>query len=213
MRYRNIIFDLDGVLVFTDKYHYLAWKAIADKHNIPFDENINNRLRGVSRMESLDIILSYSKKNYSIHERSIMAEEKNNIYKSLLNNLTSDSVNSKTIDVLEELRSMNISMAIGSSSKNAELILQKIGIMHFFDAVSSGLNISQSKPNPEVFLKAAEYLNAHPKSCLVVEDAHAGIEAAQNGGFDSVGIGDAYYSDIATYKIRNIKELINIVKQ
>lgn len=211
MRYKNIIFDLDGVLVFTDEYHYLAWKQVADKLGIPFDEKMNNRLRGVSRMESLDIILSKSRILFSESQKKNIAEEKNAIYKKFLDNLSPLSIDIETFETLKRLRDSGIKLAIGSSSKNAEYILEKTGISPFFTAVSSGLNILRSKPDPEVFLKAAEYLKTYSKDCLVIEDAHSGIEAACNGGFDSVGMRDAYSNKKATYRIKSIKELIDIV--
>jgi len=212
MRYKNIIFDLDGVLVFTDQYHYIAWKTIADRLAIPFDEIVNNRLRGVSRMESLEIILSYSTKNFSESEKKAFAEEKNDVYKGLLERLSPESIEAETIQTLEKLRDSGLGLAIGSSSKNAEFILQKTGIAHFFDAVACGMKIKKTKPDPEVFLLAAKLLNSNPKDCLVIEDAHAGIEAAHGGRFDSVGIGDAYSNELATYKIKSLKELCEIVK-
>ena len=213
MRYKNIIFDLDGVLVFTDEYHYAAWKSIADRLKIPFDENINNRLRGVSRMESLEIILSYSEKQFTSAEKESMAAEKNDIYKSYLKNLTPDSINTETIEMLNTLTAMGIGLAIGSSSKNAEFILKKTGITHYFKAIACGNKIKKTKPDPEVFLLAAQLLGADPKDCLVVEDAHAGVHAARAGGFDCVGMGDAYTSDSATYKIKGIGEICGIAKQ
>jgi len=213
MRYKNIIFDLDGVLVFTDEYHYAAWKSIADRLKIPFDENINNRLRGVSRMESLEIILSYSEKQFTSAEKESMAAEKNDIYKSYLKNLTPDSINTETIEMLNTLTAMGIGLAIGSSSKNAEFILKKTGITHYFKAIACGNKIKKTKPDPEVFLLAAQLLGADPKDCLVVEDAHAGVHAAHAGGFDCVGMGDAYSSNLATYKIKGIGEICGIAKQ
>jgi len=213
MRYKNIIFDLDGVLVFTDEYHYLAWKTIADCLGIPFDKMVNNRLRGVSRMESLEIILSYSDKQFSDAEIEAMAEEKNEIYKAYLENLSPQSVSADTIKVLDTLQAMGVGLAIGSSSKNAEFILQKTGIARYFKAIASGNRITKTKPDPEVFLLAAKLLGADPKDCLVVEDAHAGAEAAYRGGFDCAGMGDAYTSELATYQIEKIGELSDIAKQ
>jgi len=212
MKYKNIIFDLDGVLVFTDQYHYIAWKTIADRLDIPFDKTVNNRLRGVSRMESLEIILSYSTEQFSERDKKAFAEEKNDIYRGLLEKLSPESIDAETIQTLEKLRDLGLGLAIGSSSKNAEFILQKTGIAHFFDAVACGMKITKTKPDPEVFLLAAKLLNSDPKDCLVIEDAHAGIEAARGGGFDSAGMGDAYSSKLATYRIKSLKELCEIVK-
>jgi len=213
MRYKHVIFDLDGVLVFTDEYHYKAWKTIADRLEIPFDETVNNRLRGVSRMESLEIILSYSGKQFSDTEKEAMAAEKNKIYKDYLENLSPQSVSGDTIKMLDALQAMGVGLAIGSSSKNAEFILQKTGIAHYFKAVASGNNITKTKPDPEVFLLAADLLGAEPEDCLVVEDAHAGAEAAHRGGFDCAGMGDAYTSELVTYRIKEIGEISDIAKQ
>jgi len=211
MKYNNVIFDLDGVLVFTDEFHYAAWKVIADKLCIAFDESVNNRLRGVSRLESLDIILSYSEKRFTDAEKLAMATEKNEIYKNYLQDLSPKSVSLETIAMLDKLQEMNVKLAIGSSSKNAEFILEKTKILHYFAAIASGNNITKTKPDPEVFLLAAKLLGAEPKSCLVIEDAHAGIEAAHAGGFDSVGMGDAYSSNLATYSVRGVDEICTIV--
>ena len=213
MKYKAIIFDLDGVLVHTDEYHYQAWKVVADKLNIPFDETINNRLRGVSRMESLEIILSYSDRQFTEAEKTSFADEKNNIYRSLLENLSPVSIDNEVIETLDSLSTANVALAIGSSSKNAGFILNKTGIAHYFSAMVSGLDIIRTKPDPEVFLKAAEQLGLVPKDCLVVEDAHAGVEAAHRGGFDCVGMGDAYGSDLTNYRINGIGEVVYIIKR
>jgi beta-phosphoglucomutase len=209
MKYSAIIFDLDGVICHTDKYHYEAWKAIADKLKIHFDENINNRLRGVSRMESFDIILEEYDGVMSEEEKIKYAEEKNDIYKNLLKDMSPKDLNEDVKNTLIELRNRGIKLAIGSSSKNAKFILNQIGLGGFFDAISDGNNITKSKPDPEVFLKAAEYLNLSAEKCLVVEDAVAGIEAAISGGMDSCAIGDAVSSNKATYNLKSLKELLN----
>ena len=212
MRYKAVIFDLDGVLVHTDEYHYRAWKVIADKLNITFDETINNRLRGVSRMESLEIILSYSDRQFTETEKASFADKKNNIYRSLLENISPTSVDNEVIKTLDSLCAAGSTLAIGSSSKNAGFILDKTGIAHYFKAIVSGLDITRTKPDPDVFLKATEQLGFLPEDCLVVEDAHAGVEAAYRGGFDCVGMGDAYGSDLVTYKIKSVNEVVCIVK-
>lgn len=162
MEYKGIIFDLDGVICHTDKYHYQAWKKLADKLGIYFDEKINNRLRGVSRMESLEIILEKSDKTYDEQEKIRFAEEKNSLYKELLQKMTPEDLSQEVKTTLEQLKEKGFKLAIGSSSKNAKFILERIGLSEFFDAVSDGNNITQSKPSPEVFLKAAEYLGLEP---------------------------------------------------
>ncbi len=210
MRYKGIIFDLDGVLCFTDRYHYLAWKEVADEIGVYFDENINNRLRGVSRLDSLDIILERAEHEYSTEEKEALAEKKNRRYIELLQQMDTSDLSDEVKETLEELRLKGYKLAVGSSSKNAKLILGRLGLDSFFDAVSDGTNIIHSKPDPEVFLKAAEYLNLAPCECLVVEDALAGIAAAVSGGFDSAGIGEAATHKNVTYPIQRFRQLLTI---
>jgi beta-phosphoglucomutase len=208
---KAVIFDLDGVLVSTDEYHYLAWKLMADKEKIVFSREINNRLRGVSRMASLEIILENAKRKYSEKEKQDLAELKNNLYRDYLNELRPDDLLSNALEIIKYLKSKNIKVAIGSSSKNTPKILNQLKITQLFDAISDGNNITKSKPDPEVFLKACESLNLTPKECLVVEDAVAGIEAAKACGMKSVAINDAKNSNLADYKINDLIELKKIV--
>ena len=212
MKYKGIIFDLDGVICFTDKYHYEAWKIMADEENIYFDEQINNRLRGISRMESLEIILERRTKEYTEEEKVLLATHKNNLYRELLANMTPADLDIKTKETLEKLRSLGLKLAIGSSSKNAKFILERIGLIDFFDAISDGTNISNSKPDPEVFVKGAQMINLDPSECLVDEDAYAGVDAACNGGFDSAAIGDASSYEKATYSLKEFADLLKVIK-
>lgn len=208
---KGFIFDLDGVIVFTDKYHYLAWKQMADKMNIYFDETINNRLRGVSRMDSLEIILErYEGKPLSQEEKNALAEEKNSCYCKLLSNMSPSDVTEEVRDTLKELRRSGYQLSIGSSSKNAKFILEKVELTDYFDAISDGTNITKSKPDPEVFLKAAEYLTLKPEECMVVEDAYAGIDAAKASNMKAVGIGDAYSYEKTDYPIKTFSDLLTI---
>jgi beta-phosphoglucomutase len=211
MKYKGIIFDLDGVICHTDKYHYQAWKALADEMGIYFDEIINNRLLGVSRMESLEIILERYDGIISETEKAIMAEKKNELYRELLKNMSVKDLSSEVKETLHKLREKGARLAIGSSSKNAIFILGQIGLEDYFDAISDGNNILKSKPDPEVFLKASAFIGLSPEECLVVEDAAAGIEAAQKGGFDSAGIGEASRHLSTTYPIKTFSDLLNIV--
>lgn len=213
MKYQAVIFDLDGVICFTDKYHYKAWKTMADDLGIYFDEKINNRLRGVSRMESLEIILERSDKAFSEDEKLALAEKKNKIYVELLGEMSKEDLSAEVKETLDRLRAEKIQLAIGSSSKNAKFILKRLGLDHYFDAVSDGTNISRSKPDPEVFLKAAEFLHKKPEQCLVVEDARAGIMAAKAGGFDSAGLGEAAVCGEATYGLDSFSDLLEIVNE
>ena len=168
---KAFIFDLDGVIVSTDSLHYRAWKALADSEGIYFDGEINNRLRGVSRMESLEIILERATRTYTDEEKVAMAEKKNGIYRELLQVLTPSDRLAGVTETLDALRAKGYKLAIGSSSKNTPIILEKIGYSGYFDAISDGNNIKNSKPDPEVFLKAAEFLQLQPSECFVVEDA------------------------------------------
>jgi beta-phosphoglucomutase len=192
MQYSAVIFDLDGVLLSTDQYHYQAWKHLADRERIYFDEAINERLRGVSRMESLEIILERTVKTYSASEKEAMATLKNSIYRQLLEFLTPQDVFPGVLALLDELDRCGIKKAVGSSSKNAGFILGKTGLNRRFEgAVCDGNNISRSKPDPQVFLLAAGMLGISPTDCLVVEDAEAGIQAAKAAGMMAMGIGSA----------------------
>lgn len=208
---RAIIFDLDGVIVFTDQFHYQAWKKMADDMGIYFDEAINNRLRGVSRAESLEIILErYEGEPLSQAKKAELMESKNNTYRELLSTMTPADVKDEVRKTLAELRNRGYKLAIGSSSKNAKFILQQVGLTDAFDAISDGTNISKSKPDPEVFLKAAQFLGAEPEECWVVEDAYAGIDAAKNAGMKAIGIGDASSYEKADERIASFSEILNI---
>lgn len=212
MKYKGIIFDLDGVICFTDEYHYLAWKELGKSIGIfDFTREDNHRLRGVSRMESLEILLEKSERKFSQEEKYRLAEAKNEMYRSFLSKMTEADLDKETLAVLKELKAKGLKLAIGSSSKNASYILEKIGLLTFFDAISDGNIITNSKPHPEVFLKAAAFLNIKPKDLIVVEDAKAGIDAAVAGGFTSVGIGDAANYDKADFKINKLRELLDII--
>ena len=208
MKYKGIIFDLDGVICHTDKYHYQAWKKLADKLGIYFDQEINNRLRGVSRMESFDIILEKYHGQMSQEDKVRYAAEKNDLYRELLKNMTTDDLDPQVKETLDTLRSRGLLLAIGSSSKNAGFILERLGLDGYFDAVSDGNNISRSKPDPEVFLKAAEYLDLQPQDCLVVEDAQSGLEAAIAGNMDCAAIGDAVKCYKANYNLETFSDLL-----
>lgn len=208
MKYKGIIFDLDGVICHTDKYHYQAWKKLADKLGIYFDQEINNRLRGVSRMESFDIILEKYHGQMSPEDKVRYAAEKNDLYRELLKNMTTDDLDPQVKETLDTLRNRGLLLAIGSSSKNAGFILERLGLDGYFDAVSDGNNISRSKPDPEVFLKAAEYLDLQPQDCLVVEDAQSGLEAAIAGNMDCAAIGDAVKCNKANYNLETFSDLL-----
>lgn len=211
MQIKAVIFDLDGVIVSTDECHYKAWKQMADEEGIYFDKEINTRLRGVSRMESLEIILERATKTYSQVEKEEMATRKNQYYKELIQQLTPKDILPGVTDLLSELKERNIKVAIGSSSKNSPLILERICLDTYFDAIVDGNQISNSKPDPEVFLLAAQKLNISPENCLVVEDADAGVIAAIAAGMKVLGIGSAASNKSASFTAKDLED-ISIVK-
>ncbi len=208
-----VIFDLDGVICHTDQFHYQAWKSVANRLGIPFDERVNARLRGVSRMESLEIVLEKVGKSYSREEKEQLAEEKNRIYQSFLRKMTPADLEPETSRTLDTLREMGLKLAIGSSSRNTALILHRLGLDGFFNAVADGTQIKRSKPDPEVFLLAASLLGVQPSRALVVEDAPAGIRAAKAGGFLAAGLGDTAQVFGTDFSIETLAELIPICIQ
>jgi beta-phosphoglucomutase len=207
---KGIIFDLDGVICHTDKYHYMAWKELADEMGIYFDEEINNRLRGVSRMESLEIVLERSVKKYTNEEKLALADRKNERYKIFLNEMSPADLSDEVRDTLDELRNRRYKLIIGSSSKNAGFILERIGLGGYFDAISDGNNIKNSKPHPEVFILAAEYAGLIPEECVVIEDAEAGLLAAKAANMIAVAIGWACGSPHADISIDSFEKLLKI---
>jgi beta-phosphoglucomutase len=191
MAIKAVIFDLDGVIVSTDEFHYQGWKRLADEEGIYFDRTINHRLRGVSRMGSLEILLERAARPYSDAEKAAMAQRKNDYYRTLLERITPADMLPGAAHTLDELRSRGIPVAVASSSKNAGFILGRIGLAGWFDACVDGNDITHSKPHPEVFLKAAAALGVAPGDCLVVEDAQAGVEAGVAGGMKVLAVGYA----------------------
>lgn len=206
-KYKGIIFDLDGVICHTDRYHYMAWKNMADSLGIYFDEEINNRLRGVSRMESLEIILERSDKKYSDKEKEEFANKKNELYKELLNEMSEKDLDKKVKDTLDILKQRGYKTAIASSSKNAKLILSKLNLIDFFDIIIDGNDIKYSKPDKEVFEKARIGLKLLPNECLVVEDAASGVEGAIRAGMQVAGIGDAKKLGDVSYSLESFEDL------
>ena len=204
---KAVIFDLDGVIVSTDDCHYEAWQQLADRQGIYFDREINQRLRGVSRMESLEILLERAGRAYSDEEKNAMATEKNEAYKRLVMMITPSAILPGAMETISKLREKGIMLAIGSSSKNTPIILKQIGLEGCFDAVADGNHIKNSKPDPEVFLLAAKMLNIPPENCLVVEDADAGVEAALNGNMKVLGVGSAARNPAATISAGSLKDI------
>lgn len=183
------IFDLDGVIVDTAKYHYLAWKRLAHELGFEFLEEHNERLKGVSRMTSLDIMLEVGGLTFSQSEKEVMAARKNEWYLEYIYKMTPEEILPGVVDFLVMLRSKGIKISLGSASKNAMLILERVQLQHYFDAVIDGNKALKAKPDPLVFLLAAEELGQNPTSCVVFEDAAAGIEAAKAAGMKCIGIG------------------------
>jgi beta-phosphoglucomutase len=211
MKYKAVIFDLDGVVCHTDHYHYLAWKQIAGEIGVHFNEVINHRLRGVSRRESLEIILESNGATLNEAEKHYYTEKKNQIYRSLLKNLSPADLDTEVKDTMDKIKASGTLIAIGSSSRNTRFILKQLGLDNYFDAISDGTNITRSKPDPQVFLKASEFLGVEPQSCLVVEDAKAGIEAALAAGMDCAAIGDGVKYNLAHYQLNQISDLLSIL--
>lgn len=212
MKYRAVIFDLDGVICSTDEYHFQAWKALAQSIGIDdFTEQDSVKQRGVSRMESLEVVLAKSAKHYSEEEKVRLADQKNELYKDMLKHMSPADLSEEVRTTLAALKAQGIKIAIGSSSKNTPLILKRLGLEHYFDAVFDGNNITKSKPDPEVFLKAAEFLQEKPCDCLVVEDALSGIEGGTRGGFDTAAIGYASNFDKATYRLNSFSDLLDVL--
>lgn len=210
MKYKGIIFDLDGVICHTDRFHYQAWQQMADEIGIHFDETINNRLRGVSRRESLDIILESHPVQLNEAEKEYYLSKKNDLYIALLKQMSPADLSGEVKSTMDKLRSQGILLAVGSSSKNAKSILKQLGLENYFDAVSDGTNISRSKPDPEVFLQASEYLGLEPSSCLVVEDALAGIKAAQAANMDCAAYGNGTKYNLADYNLQHFSDLLTV---
>ncbi len=212
MKIKAVIFDLDGVLTKTDEQHYQAWKALADREGIPFDRSLNDKQRGVSRMESLEVVLSQADCVYTQEEKLEMAEWKNDVYVRLLGEITGENTLPGAVEALSALHANGLKLAVGSSSKNAKLILGKLGLTDVFDAIADGTDITRSKPDPEVFLCAAAKLGLEPEVCAVVEDAFSGIEAAKAANMFAVAFGgDAVKHPDADAIIEQLIELPDVV--
>ena len=218
MRIKGCIFDLDGVIVDTAKYHYLAWKKLATLLNINFSEEDNERLKGVSRMASLDIILEIGNRVIDDKTKEEYASLKNKWYLDYINRMMPDEILPGSLEFISELKNSGIKVALGSASRNTPLILERLGIGRLFDGVADGNNVSKAKPDPEVFITAAKLVGVQPEECIVFEDAVAGVEAALNAGMHCVGIGsektlkDAHFVVSGLDKM-NLKKLKKIAKR
>jgi beta-phosphoglucomutase len=190
MKYKACLFDLDGVLVDTAVYHFQAWKNLGKNFDYELTEEQNEELKGISRVASLDRILTWAKKEASQEQKNKWLIEKNENYLELISNMNPSEILPGVLDFLQEIKAQGYLIALGSASKNAEVILRKTGLISWFDAIIDGNHVQKSKPDPEVFLKGAEALGVSPENCIVFEDASAGIEAAKRAGMKAIGIGD-----------------------
>lgn len=201
------IFDLDGVIVDTAKYHYLAWKRLAETLGFYFSEEENEKLKGVSRMESLKILLSTGKISKTETEMGVLADMKNSWYVDYISTITPKDILPGSLKVLEFLKNKNIKLAIGSASKNARTILKGLALENRFDTIIDGNRVTKAKPDPEIFMTAANDLKVPYNECVVFEDAFSGVEAAKNAGMKAIGIGEKsilYKADIVVKSLENI---------
>jgi beta-phosphoglucomutase len=208
MNITTCIFDLDGVIVDTAKYHYLAWKRLAkEQFNKDFSLSDNEQLKGVSRVESLNILLRICGEDLPENIKQILADLKNKWYVEYIKKITPDEILPGVLKFLREVKNNKIYMALASASKNARLLLDRIGLTDMFDCIVDGTVVSRAKPDPEVFLKCAEELDVEPQSCVVFEDAIAGIEAAHAGNMYAVGVGERHILFKADMVISSFKEI------
>lgn len=204
---KGFIFDLDGVIVDTAKYHYLAWKHLADELGIPFNEEDNEQFKGVSRRRCLELLLEIGGMEVSSEQFDAWLHEKNEDYLRHISGMDPSEILPDVPKVLDYLRDRKVPMALGSASKNARPILEKVGLTSYFQTIVDGNAVVKAKPDPQVFLIAAEQLGVAPSACVVFEDALAGIEAANAGGMQSIGIGDPAILVEADHVFRDFTEI------
>ena len=207
---QGICFDLDGVLIHTDQLHYLAWKGLADRLGIPFDRAQGDRCRGISRMESLEIVLERTDHIYSAEEKERFAREKNEAYRAMLARLSPSDLPVDVLPTLRELRRRGYSLALASGSKNAGLILARTGLGRYLDAAADGNCVTHSKPDPEIFLTAAKMLNLPPQACAAVDDAVAGVRAGRTAGMVTVAIGDSAVHRAGDCNLERFGQLLDL---
>lgn len=206
---KGFIFDLDGVIVDTAKYHYLAWKKLANHLGFEFTVEQNELFKGVSRKRCLEILLDIGKRKATQEEFDTWMVEKNIDYLEYIEKMDASEILPDVPRILEFLKQKNIPIALGSASKNAQPILEKVGLLHYFDTIVDGNNVTKAKPDPEVFLLAAKQLGVKAKDCVVFEDAVAGIEAANAGAMVSIGIGDQHILSEAQFNFNDFTEISN----
>jgi beta-phosphoglucomutase len=201
------LFDLDGVIVDTAVYHFQAWRRLANELGFDFTQHQNEQLKGISRMESLELILGWGNVTLTDEEKQAWATRKNNWYLDLVKEMTPNEVLPGVKDFLNLLRENNIKIALGSASKNSKLILERIEMLPYFDAIIDGNNITKGKPDPQVFLIGAEATNCKPEDCVVFEDAVAGVQAGKAGGMRVVGVGSPEILTDADIVISGFEEM------
>lgn len=206
---KAFIFDLDGVITDSAELHYLAWKQLADELGIPMDRAFNERLKGISRMDSLELILTHGKRehDFTSEEKETLATKKNDHYKALIGTLSEKDVLPGIMDLLQALQANEIKIGLASASKNASLVIKRLGIQSFFDTIVDAATVANGKPNPEIFLKAADSLMVPYETCIGVEDAAAGVEAIKAAGMYAVGVGTPKVMEKADYTVIETNEL------
>lgn len=205
-RFKAVVFDLDGVITDTARFHYLAWKRLADGIGAPFDEAFNEELKGVDRMGSLELILARAPRSYTAQEKLRLADAKNAHYQELVATMTPDDLLPGALRALEQVRAAGLKIGLASVSKNAFTVLDRLGIRDRFDDVVDAATIANSKPHPEIFLTAASHLGIEPADCLGVEDAAAGVASIKDAGMRAVGVGDPQILARADYIIPSMRE-------
>jgi beta-phosphoglucomutase len=205
-RFKAVIFDLDGVITDTARFHYLAWKRLADAVGAPFDEAFNEQLKGVDRMGSLDLILARAPRAFTAEEKRQLADAKNRDYQELVATMTPHDLLPGALRALEDVRAAGLKIGLASVSRNAFTVLDRLGIRERFDDVVDAAAIANSKPHPEIFLTAAAHLGVAPQDCLGVEDAAAGVASIKDAGMRAVGVGDPQVLARADYIIASLHE-------
>ena len=207
MSKKGFVFDLDGVIVDTAHFHYKAWKKTAEELGFNLTEELNEKLKGVSRIDSLQKILDWAGVSISKEQFDKMTYEKNEDYLTYVGQMTKDDILPGVYVLIEKLKQWGYPIALGSASKNAKRILERVGLLHLFDAIVDGNSVTKAKPDPEVFLNAAHLLKVNPEDCIVFEDSVAGIQAANIAHMTSVGIGDRSVLNEADYCFKNFTEM------
>ena len=204
---KGFIFDLDGVITDTAEYHYLGWKKLADEEGMEFDREFNEKFRGVSRMECLDLLLEANGREVTPEERKELADRKNNYYQEYLESISSENLLEGIEEILQRVKEAGYKMAIASASKNTKIVVDKLNIEDMFDTISDGYSVKNSKPAPDLFLHTAEKMELNPKECVVFEDAKAGIDAALAANMTAVGIGPEKRVGHAHYRFDTVKDI------